>query len=390
MDPLLPSRRMSFYQQLLFSIPCLLLTWMLFRKTYSWIQWRQKMVKYGCKPMLMYPHRDPFLGTDLLLITLKSIKNSDFLAKSNDRFQRIGKSFGFFYLGSRFFGTIDVENVRAVLVTSSKHFELGSRRREAMAPLLGRGIFGADGDQWRHSRAMLRPNFAKHQLRGFDMPEDHFQRLLALIPTDEEAVVDLQDLFHKFTMDTATEFLFGRAIGSLSMAKEEATDAFSHAFEVAMDALATAIRLGPIAKVFTSRKVARARKEVHAFVQRFVDEALEYRGKSAAVESPDTDGGSGRYVFLHELAKLTTDPQVIRDEVLSALLGGRDTTASLLSNLFFCLARDSRVWAKLRLEVGQLPVDFDQTELAGLEYVNMCINECRVPRSAADDIWCQC
>lgn len=330
--------------------------------------------------MVMYPHRDPFLGTDLLFITLKSIKNGNFLAKSNDRFKRVGKSFGFFYLGSRFFGTIDVENIRAVLATSSQHFELGRRRREALAPLLGRGIFGADGDQWRHSRAMLRPNFAKHQLRGFDMPEDHFQRLLALIPTNAEAMVDLQELFHKFTMDTATEFLFGRSVGSLSMAKEEVIDTYSQAFEVAMDALATAIRVGPIAKFFTSRKVIEARKEVHAFVQKFVDEALEYREKNGDADTESGSGG-GRYVFSHELTKYTTDPQTIRDELLSALLGGRDTTASLLSNLFFCLARDSRVWAKLRREIGHLSVDFDQSELAGLEYVGMCIKECRVSKT---------
>ena len=53
---------------------------------------------------------------------------------------------------------------------------------------------------------MLRPNFAKHQLRGFDMPEDHFQRLLALIPSNAEAVVGLQEMFHKFAMDSAAEF----------------------------------------------------------------------------------------------------------------------------------------------------------------------------------------
>lgn len=109
-------------------------------------------------------------------------------------------------------------------------------------------------------------------------------------------------------MDTATEFLFGRAVGWLSMAKEDGADAFSHVFEVAMNALATAIRLGPIAEVVTSRKVARARKEVHAFVQRFVDEALSSREKCAALEGSDTDDGSGRYVFLHELAKLTNNP----------------------------------------------------------------------------------
>ena len=335
--------------------------------------------------MRMYPHRDPFLGMDLLLITLKSIKNHDFLAKSNDRFKRIGNSFGFFYLGSRFFGTIDAENVRAVLATKSQHFELGSRRRDAMAPLMGHGIFAADGEQWRHSRAVLRPNFAKHQLQGFDMPKDHFQKLLELIPTNKQAVVDLQELFHKFTMDTATEFLFGRTVGSLSAANEDGADTFSHAFEVATDAIATNVRLGPVAKLLTSRKVTRTQKEVHAFVQRFVDEALEYREESeaAGADSSDAVGGGGdRYVFLHELAKLTADPQVIRDEVLSALFGGRDTTASLLSNLFFCLARDPRVWAKLRREVRQLSVDFDQAEMAGLEYVDQCIKECQSHTSA--------
>ena len=368
---------MSPYQLLLYLLPCLLLVRWVWIKSQSWIHRRQKMARYGCKAMVMYPHRGPFLGTDLLFITLKSIKNGNFLAKSNDRFKRVGKSFGFFYLGSRFFGTINLENIQAVLTTSSQHFELGRRRREALAPLLGRGIFGADGDQWRHSRAMLRPNFAKHQLRGFDMPEDHFQRLLALIPTNAEAVVDLQGLFHKFTMDTATEFLFGRSVGSLSMAKGEITDTYSQAFGVAMDALATAIRTGPIAKLFTSRKVIiEARKEVHAFVQKFVDEALEYREKNGDADT-ESGSGEGRYVFSHELTKYTTDPQTIQDELLSALLGGRDTTASLLSNLFFCLGRDSRVWANLRREISHLSMDFDQSELAGLEYVGMCIKECR-------------
>lgn len=336
------------------------------------------MARHGCKPMLMYPHWDPFLGMDLLFTALKSVKESDFLAKSNDRFKRIGKSFGYVYLGSRFFGTIDVENVQAVLATSSQHFELGSRRREAMAPLLGQGIFAVDGDQWRHSRAMLRPNFTKHQLRGCAKPEDHFQNLLALIPATTEAVVDLQDLFHKFTMDSATEFLFGRSVGSLSKAKEGVIDTFSPSFEVAVKALAVAVRLGPISKLFTSRKVVEARREVHAVVQGFVNEALEYRekDKDADINSRFDDG---RYIFLRELAKVTSNPRTIRDELLTVILAGRDTTASLLSNLFFCLARDSRIWTKLRREVSQLSVDFNQSEVAGLDYIGMCIKECKVP-----------
>ncbi|KAL8780980.1 MAG: hypothetical protein Q9213_006209 [Squamulea squamosa] len=314
---------------------------------------------------------------DLLLITLKSIKDHTFLAKSNDRFKQYGKSFGYLYLNARFFGTIDLENIQAVLSTSSTSFELGSRRRDAMAPLIGRGIFASDGERWRHSRAMLRPNFTKHQMRGFDMPEDHFQYLLALFPQNEHEVVDLQNLFHKFTMDTATEFLFGQAVGSLSLTKSDAIDMFSHSFEVSSVALARAVRLGPVAKIFTSREVARAQKHVHAFVERLIDENLEARDKHTEAEPKGANDSSSnrRYVFLHELVKVTSDRQIIRDEVVSALFGGRDTTASLLSNLFFCLARDSKVWKKLRDEVRQLPPDYDQEELARLQYTKMCINE---------------
>ena len=337
------------------------------------------MARQGCKPMVTYPQWDPIFGLDLLIITLKAIKNHSVLAKSNHRFKQAGKSFGFTQLRTRFFATIDVENIQAVLSISSKSFDLGSRRRDAMAPLLGQGIFGTDGEQWRHSRAMLRPNFTKYQMRGFDMPEDHFQHLSALIPMNEQEVVDLQDLFHKFTMDTATEFLLGQAVGSLSLTKSNNFDMFSHSFKVSMEALSTAIRIGPVARLFTTREVTRAQEEVHAFVQSFIDDALRTRDERAVIKLKDSNDSSsrGRYVFLHELVKVTSDPLVIRDEILSALLGGRDTTASLLSNLFFCLARDSRVWRKLREEVCRLSPNYDQAELAGLKYTNMCISECK-------------
>lgn len=112
-----------------------------------------------------------------------------------------------------------------------------------MAPLMGRGIFASDGEQWRHSRAMLRPSFTKYQMRGIVMPEDHFQNLLALLSENEEEVVDLQDLFHKFTMDTATELLLGQSVGSLSLTKSGTFHTFSHSFKVASEAVIAAVRL---------------------------------------------------------------------------------------------------------------------------------------------------
>ena len=67
--------------------------------------------------------------------------------------------------------------------------------------------------------------------------------------------------------------------------------------------------------------------------------------------------------------------------MLNVLLAGRDTTASLLGNIWFTLARRPDIWAKLRKEVqdtlhGQRPT-FEQ--LKEMKYLRAIINECKPP-----------
>lgn len=61
---------------------------------------------------------------------------------------------------------------------------------------------------------MLRPNFAKTQTVDLEMFESHLQHLLQAIPRDGQ-IVDLQELFFKFTLDTATEFIFSESVFTL-------------------------------------------------------------------------------------------------------------------------------------------------------------------------------
>lgn len=61
---------------------------------------------------------------------------------------------------------------------------------------------------------------------------------------------------------------------------------------------------------------------------------------------------------------------------MSLMVAGRDTTASLLANLWFILARSPRIWTKLKEEVGELEgskPDFSQSkDLDSLQY---CLKE---------------
>lgn len=85
---------------------------------------------------------------------------------------------------------------------------------------------------------------------------------------------------------------------------------------------------------------------------------------------------SPRYNFLVELARETNDPIVLRDNALTMLIAGQDTTACALSNLWFQLARHPKVYAKLSAKVatldGQVP-SYDW--LKNSTYLSWCVYE---------------
>lgn len=66
----------------------------------------------------------------------------------------------------------------------------------------------------------------------------------------------------------------------------------------------------------------------------------------------------------------------VQGELINMLMADHDTTASLLSNLFFMLARYPTIWNKLREEIAVLdkrPPTYDK--LRNLIYVKWCVNE---------------
>jgi cytochrome P450 len=73
----------------------------------------------------------------------------------------------------------------------------------------------------------------------------------------------------------------------------------------------------------------------------------------------------------------TEDRERLRDELLSLLLAGRDTTASLVGSLLFALAKDPQAWHKVREEIkkvlnGEIP---SYEKLRDLKYAKYCLNE---------------
>jgi cytochrome P450 len=63
---------------------------------------------------------------------------------------------------------------------------------------------------------------------------------------------------------------------------------------------------------------------------------------------------------------------------MNVLLAGRDTTVSLLSNMFFMLAKRHVIWDKLRSETAFLQGRaLTYEEICSLKYVEYCVKECK-------------
>lgn len=57
------------------------------------------------------------------------------------------------------------------------------------------------------------------------------------------------------------------------------------------------------------------------------------------------------FTFLHNIARHSRNPKVIRDQIMAILLAGRDTTAATLSWTIYELARYPAIYARLRNEI---------------------------------------
>lgn len=126
--------------------------------------------------------------------------------------------------------TIDPDNVKAILATQFSDFGKGEPFRQEWGEFLGDSIFTTDGAMWHNSRQMLRPQFTRDRVSDLECFESHMDTLFKAMANGgalqgENQVVDLNkvngqvidiaDLFYRYTLDVATDFLLGTDVKSM-------------------------------------------------------------------------------------------------------------------------------------------------------------------------------
>lgn len=294
--------------------------------------------------------------------------------------------------------TMDQEHINFVLSTGFKHFWRGRAQKERMETLLGEGIFNRDDDIWKMHRNTARPFFARDRFTDFEIFEHYTSKTLSHL--DHTAAHDqpceAQDLFSRFALDAASEFLFGENLDTLSAslpepyrtpmgpkgsATQDTWGDFANAFDEAQMNVTKRARIGylwPLLELFGDRNRPHA-EVISEWLDPLVKKALEEKRRFSA----NGGGESGHSpaadkTFLQHLADSTENPIIIRDQLLSMLLASRDTTACVLTFITYMMAMHPEIATKMRNEVLEhcgshtMPT-FDQ--IHRLKYIRAVIDE---------------
>lgn len=330
----------------------------------------------GCGPVPVEKHRLPW-AVDTVWRGLAAAREQQLPELIEGRFVAVSSAaklasgdcytFRTHILGGSDILTADPRNVQAILATQFNDFGMGAQRSTNLRVVLGRSIFAVDGAEWHRARKVVRPIFARENVADLDLLGRHFEKMLQVMNVGGRAgaralkrgqwtqPVSLSLLFPLLTIDSATELFLGQSCEALEVAlrdqqqqqddgtglarKTHHAKDFHWAFERVLKLLGVRLRLRSFYWAYGGRELAECVSILHGFVDTCIDAA------DAAKKSGE---GRGRYDLLESLREQCVDRNDVREQVFGLLAAGRDTTASLLGWVFYCLVREPRVFARLR------------------------------------------
>ena len=181
-------------------------------------------------------------------------------------------------------------------------------------------------------RSITRPAFTRDRISDFELFDRHAEIVIHQLKSRfrEGQPVDFQDLMGRFTLDSATEFLFGHCVHSLNAGlpyphnvsyipsnvltpEKRLANNFSAAFLDVQFAVSQRERLGfvwPLQEVFEN-KTKKPMKVVDAFIEPIVADAIAKKNSARREEKVPQEGEG---TLLDHLVQVTSDPKVLKDE----------------------------------------------------------------------------
>jgi cytochrome P450 len=261
------------------------------------------------------------------------------------------------------------DDVARVLHENHRNYGKGTRSYDKVRTLMGDGLVTSEGEAWRRQRRLVQPAFHHRQVAGFATAiTDLTAEMLAGWRARAEGAepLDVAAEMTRLTLRIVGHTLFGEELGDghrpLGEAVAVALGHTARRAEAVLD-------LGDLPTP-GRRRFRRAVAQLDALVFRLIEERRGGRTDghdllSLLLAARDEETGSG------------LGDTELRDQVLTLLLAGHETTATALTWTSYLLARHPPMQERLRHEVVEVLGERAPThdDLGALPYLRMVLQE---------------
>ncbi|MFW5911359.1 MAG: cytochrome P450 [Halolamina sp.] len=237
------------------------------------------------------------------------------------------------------------EYVERVLVSEADRFTKPAFQGDALGDLLGKGLLLSEGQTWREQRRLATPAFRIDRLTGFaDDIVGHNEALLA--EWNDGEVVDVEQAMTRVTLAVITDLMLGT----------ELSDERVRTIREALEPLGARFEPDPVRFAAPAWLPMPGDSEYDAAVETMesviADIVAERRGSEG---DPETDEGPDDLlsILLRARGRGEQTDEQIRDEVMTMLLAGHDTTALTLTYSWYLLSEHPTVEARLHEELDE-------------------------------------
>ncbi|SDR17221.1 cytochrome P450 [Natronobacterium texcoconense] len=253
--------------------------------------------------------------------------------------------------------------IEQVLVQNNENYVKGDRFQHILRPITGNGILNSEGAVWRRNRHLIQPAFRPDRIQEYASMMTDFTGEALEDWTDGETRLVHEDMM-EVTLRIVARALFGADV-------DDHVDTVGAALEEFMAATENLPHLILPAGIPTParRRIERAREDLDEVVYGLIEQRKRNPTDQDVISKLlEGDGNSD------DPAKTAMAPDQIRDEVVTLLLAGHETTALALTLTFYLLSKNPQAEQRLVDELeevldGETPTMEDLSKLTYTEKV---------------------
>lgn len=263
---------------------------------------------------------------------------------------------------------------------------------EILEPIMGKGLIPADLDTWKQRRRVIAPGFHSLYLEAMvnvftDCAERttlKFEKLLEDVHRQDMIELDLEAEFSSLALDIIGLGVFNYDFGSITKESPVIKAVYGTLFEAEhRSTFYIPYWKFPLAKwlVPRQRKFQSDLKVINDCLDGLIKNAKETRQETDVEKLQQRDYSSLKDAsllrFLVDMRGADVDDRQLRDDLMTMLIAGHETTAAVLTWSVFLLAQNPSQMKKAQAEIdavlGQDRITFDS--IKKLEYIRLAIAE---------------